>query len=328
MLDLPDRIHRLGELARDLWWSWNPDARNVFRRLDYPLWRLTAHNPVKMLALVPGESLAKAIASPSWLAQYDSAVAGLDAARQSETTWWAREHPGVSGTVAYFSAEFAVHQSLPIYAGGLGVLAGDHCKEASDLGVPLVGVGFMYPQGYFHQSISADGWQEERYERLNWNDAPVEQALAEDGRPCVTAVPLGDRTVLASVWRVQVGRVQLFLLDTDLKENAPWDRELSARLYGGDRETRLQQEIVLGIGGVRALKLLGYPAVALSPQRGARGVRGPAARARPLRTRPGLRVGDGRSAPHHRLHHPHTGGRGARRLSLPHGRNAPGGVVG
>ena len=258
MLDLPDRIHRLGELAGDLWWSWNPDARNVFRRLDYPLWRLTAHNPVKMLALVPGESVAKSIASASWLALYDSAVAGLDAAHQSESTWWARAHPDASGTVAYFSAEFAVHQSLPIYAGGLGVLAGDHCKEASDLGVPLVGVGFMYPQGYFHQSLSADGWQEERYERLNWSDAPVEQALAADGRPCITAVPLGDRTVLASVWRVRVGRVQLFLLDTDLEENAPWDRELSARLYGGDRETRLQQEIVLGIGGVRALQLLGY----------------------------------------------------------------------
>ena len=172
-----------------------------------------------------------------------------------------------TGTVAYFSAEFALHQSLPIYAGGLGVLAGDHCKEASDLGVPLVGVGFMYPQGYFHQSISADGWQEERYERLNWGDAPMEPALTPDGRPCVTAVPLGDRTVLAAVWRVRVGRVQLYLLDTDLEENAPWDRELSARLYGGDRETRLQQEIVLGIGGVRALKLLGYQPVALSPQR-------------------------------------------------------------
>ena len=166
----------------------------------------------------------------------------------------ARASRASTGTIAYFSAEFAVHQSLPIYAGGLGVLAGDHCKEASDLGVPLVGVGFMYPQGYFHQSITADGWQEERYERLNWADAPVEPALTADGQPCVTAVPLGDRTVLASVWRVRVGRVQLFLLDTDLEENAPGDRELSARLYGGDRETRLQQEIVLGIGGVRALQ--------------------------------------------------------------------------
>ena len=160
-------------------------------------------------------------------------------------------------TVAYFSAEFAFHQSLPIYAGGLGVLAGDHCKEASDLGVPLIGVGFMYPQGYFHQHLSADGWQEESYERLNWDDAPINTAMTPDGRPCVIAVPLGDRSVLAAVWRVHIGRVALYLLDTDLEENAPWDRELSARLYGGDRETRIQQEIVLGIGGVRALKALG-----------------------------------------------------------------------
>src|SRR6187402_2550320 len=171
-------------------------------------------------------------------------------------TWWQHRFNESPGPIAYFSAEFALHQSLPIYAGGLGVLAGDHCKEASDLGVPLTGVGFMYPQGYFHQAITPDGWQEERYERLNWEDAPIEPALTPDGKPCVTAVPLAGRTVLAAVWRVRAGRVSLFLLDTDLQENAPRDRELSARLYGGDRETRLQQEIVLGIGGVRALRAL------------------------------------------------------------------------
>jgi glycogen phosphorylase len=137
------------------------------------------------------------------------------------------------------------------------VLAGDHCKEASDLGVPLIGIGFMYPQGYFHQRVTAEGWQEEIYEQLNWADAPIEPATTPDGQPCVTAVPLGDRTVLVAVWRVRLGRVKLYLLDTDLEENAPWDRSLSARLYGGDRETRVQQEIILGIGGVRALRALG-----------------------------------------------------------------------
>src|SRR4030095_9964837 len=160
-------------------------------------------------------------------------------------------------SIAYFSAEFALHQSLAIYAGGLGVLAGDHCKEAGDLGVPLVGVGFMYPQGYFHQHLSAEGWQEESYERLNWADAPIEVAMTPDGQPCIVAVPLGDRSVLVAVWRVRLGRAKLYLLDTDLEENAPWDRQLSARLYGGDREMRVQQEIILGIGGARVLRALG-----------------------------------------------------------------------
>ena len=258
-MDLPARVHRLEALAYDLWWSWTPGVRPVFRELDYPLWRMTAHNPVRMLRLIPRETLDRAIADPAWLALYDRAVERFDEARSAQGSWCARTCPELAGkTIAYFSAEFALHQSLPIYAGGLGVLAGDHCKEASDLGVPLVGVGFMYPQGYFHQSISAEGWQEEVYERLNSTDAPVRPAVTPDGLPCVTAVPLGSRTVLVAVWRVQVGRVTLFLLDTDLEENAPWDRELSARLYGGDRETRVQQEIILGVGGVRVLKAMGF----------------------------------------------------------------------
>jgi starch phosphorylase len=255
---LPDRISRLEELAHDLWWSWTTGARQLFRTLDYPLWRVTAHNPVKMLQLIPRETLDSAAANPAWLAGYDRVMARLDQARSARHTWCATECPELTGTsIAYFSAEFALHQSLPIYAGGLGVLAGDHCKEASDLGVPLIGVGFMYPQGYFRQGLSADGWQQENYEVLDWATAPIAPATTPDGKPCVTAVPLGNRTVLVAVWRVRVGRVKLYLLDTNLEENAPWDRELSARLYGGDRETRVQQEIILGIGGVRALKAMG-----------------------------------------------------------------------
>jgi starch phosphorylase len=260
---LPERINRLDELAVDLWWSWNRDARRVFRRLDYTLWRATAHNPVRMLWVIPRAKLEAAAENPEFLRLYDHAIGLLDDARVARNTWWTTHFPHLGGqSIAYFSAEFALHQSLPIYAGGLGVLAGDHCKEAGDLGVPLIGVGFMYPQGYFHQHVSAEGWQEESYERLNWADAAIEPALTSDGKPCVTAVPLGDRTVLVAVWRVRIGRVKLYLLDTSLEENAPWDRELSARLYGGDRETRIQQEIILGIGGVRALKALGSdPAV-------------------------------------------------------------------
>jgi glycogen phosphorylase len=259
---LPERIHRLNELATDLWWTWNAQAREVFRQLDYTLWRQTAHNPVLMLRAVSAEQLTEAAQTPGFLQQYDEAIDALDRARAARDTWWQHQFSESPGPIAYFSAEFALHQSLPIYAGGLGVLAGDHCKEASDLGLPLIGVGFMYPQGYFHQKVSPEGWQQESYERLNWSDAPIEPAMTPDGKPCIVPVPLGNRSVLVSVWRVRLGRVKLYLLDTDLEENAPWDRELTARLYGGDRETRVQQEIVLGVGGVRALKAMGsQPAV-------------------------------------------------------------------
>jgi len=258
---VPERIRRLPELATDLWWTWNAQAREVFRRLDYPLWRQTAHNPVLMLRNVSPELLNHVAREPAFLRTYDAAIEALDRARSARDTWWQRNY-GFPGPIAYFSAEFALHQSLPIYAGGLGVLAGDHCKEASDLGLPLIGIGFMYPQGYFHQHVSSEGWQQESYERLDWADAPIEPAVTPDGSACIVPVPLGNRSVLVSVWRVRLGRVKLYLLDTDLEENAPWDRELSARLYGGDRETRIQQEIILGVGGVRALKALGSsPAV-------------------------------------------------------------------
>jgi starch phosphorylase len=261
---IPARLSRLPDLARDLWWSWNT-GRDVFRRLDYSLWRQTSHNPVMMLNRIDPAQLEMAATDPAFLAAYDAAVAATDAMRApGALTWWhAHLGPGAAqGVVAYFSAEFALHPSLPIYAGGLGVLAGDHCKEASDLGIPIIGVGFMYPQGYFRQRISPEGWQQEHYEHIDWDTAPIERAETIDGQPCVVLVPLADRSVLVQVWLVRLGRVRLLLLDTDLEQNAPWDRELSARLYGGGRETRLQQEIVLGLGGVLALRALGLtPAV-------------------------------------------------------------------
>src|SRR5438105_4760538 len=181
---LPARIGRLRELAYDLWWTWHPPAREVFRKLDYTLWRQTAHNPVLMLRRMAPEILERAATDPQFLGYYDAAVIALDGSRAAGRSWWAETlGTDASQAVAYFSAEFALHQSLPIYAGGLGVLAGDHCKEASDLGVPLIGVGFMYPQGYFRQRISAEGLQQEVYERLSWADAPIEPALTPDGKP-------------------------------------------------------------------------------------------------------------------------------------------------
>jgi len=262
---IPARLSRLPDLAYDLSWTWGP-GRDVFRRLDYTLWRESSHNPVMMLNRISAEALTRAAANPGLLAVYDAAVSAMDAGRaaaSSGKTWW-QEHVSADPTqvVAYFSAEFALHQSLPIYAGGLGVLAGDHCKESADLGVPIIGVGFMYPQGYFRQRLSPEGWQQEIYEQLNWENAPVVRAQTIDKQSCVVLVPLGTRSVLVQVWEVRLGRVRLLLLDTDLPENQPWDRELSARLYGGGQDTRLQQEIVLGLGGVLALRTLGLkPAV-------------------------------------------------------------------
>ncbi|MGO9096335.1 MAG: alpha-glucan family phosphorylase [Bryobacteraceae bacterium] len=262
-LALPERIGRLPELACDLSWSWSCEARQVFRILDYPLWRMTAHNPVQLLRTIAPEQVSRALNDPAFLAAYDAAIARMDGARTAAGSWWPSRFPELSGSqVAYFSAEFAIHQSLPIYAGGLGVLAGDHCKEASDLGIPLVGVGFMYPMGYFHQRVSAEGRQIEDYRRLDYDDVAVERALAPDGSPCRIQVPLGLHNLQVAVWRVRLGRVALILLDTDVPENATWDRELSSRLYVSEHEARLRQEIVLGVGGVRALRALGYqPAV-------------------------------------------------------------------
>jgi starch phosphorylase len=256
---LPNRIGRLNELAHDLSWSWSPQAREVFRNLDYAFWRLTAHNPVQMLRTISPERLQQAAASPSFVALYDAAIEELDRAREPGGTWWANRFPELSDCqIAYFSAEFALHQSLPIYAGGLGVLAGDHCKEASDLGLPLVGVGFMYPMGYFQQKISPEGRQIEAYRHLSYDDVAVERATGPDGTPCRVRVPLGMGLLQVALWKVRLGRVTLILLDTDVPENASWDRELSSRLYVSEREARLRQEIVLGVGGVRALRALGY----------------------------------------------------------------------
>jgi starch phosphorylase len=263
LVPAPPRIGRLNELAYDLWWSWNVGACNLFGALDEQLWAFTHNNPVQLLHLLDPARMIEAAADPSFVARYDAVIAAYDLARSPAGSWWTRQCPTTrAGAVAYFSAEFALHRSLPIYAGGLGVLAGDHCKEASDLGVPLVAIGLMYPKGYFHQNVTADGWQQEVYEQLDWSDGPIEPAVTPDGIPCSVTIPIANRSVRIAVWRVRAGRVTVYLLDTDVDQNSAHDRELSARLYGGDRTGRLQQEIVLGIGGVRALRALGIvPAV-------------------------------------------------------------------
>ncbi len=260
-LRLPERIGRLEELANNLWWSWHSQARDLFRVLDYPLWRLGGHNPVKLLREISTDKLAAAAADPAFLNLYDSVMSAFDAEMSDNNSWFATEYPNaLAGPVAYFSMEFAIHNSLPIYAGGLGALAGDLCKEACDLGLPLVGVGFMYPQGYFHQHISADGWQEEVYEQLSFDEAPIEPINpVPRSHWCgpLIQVELGDRSVQIGAWQVRLGRDNLYLLCCDIEGNMPEDKQLCARLYTADQEQRIQQEIVLGIGGVRALRALG-----------------------------------------------------------------------
>jgi len=255
---LPLSLARLGEISQNLWWSWTLEARQLFETIDPTLWFLTQHNPVKLLADVKPERLARLAEDPSYLRQYSAVIKLFDQYRANGHSWFSTQHAAsVKETIAYFSAEFGLHTSIPIYSGGLGILAGDHCKEASDLGVPLVGIGFMYPQGYFRQRITAEGWQEAAYAAFNREESPIHPALTPSGESCRIAVEIGGRTVAAVVWKVQVGRVPLYLIDTDVPENTPEHRALSARLYGGDQEMRLCQEILLGIGGVRVLRNLG-----------------------------------------------------------------------
>jgi starch phosphorylase len=257
MRKLPPRISRISELAYNLWWSWHEEGRQVFRSLDYGLWRTSGHNPVKQLNSIATEKLEAASRDPAFLELYDTVMGKFDA-EMMKAHEWCHETKMESpfGQIAYFSAEYAIHYSLPIYAGGLGVLAGDICKESSDRGLPLVAVGFMYPQGYFKQRMSPQGDQQEDYMQLDFDDAPIKTCAWPYGCGPLIPVQLADRLVYLKVWEVHVGRVNLYLMDTNVDENGPEDRMLSARLYTANEEERLRQLIVLGVGGVRALREL------------------------------------------------------------------------
>src|SRR2546422_3748874 len=201
---LPARIGRLTELAYNLWWSWHPEARALFAAIDPTVWAMTAHNPVKLLREVVPTRLLMLSQDPAFLRRYDAVMIAFDADLAARDTWFARSAPDLAKTaIAYLSAEFGIHNSLPIYSGGLGILAGDHCKEASDLGVPIVGGGFMYPQGYFRQRITAGGWQQAEYVPFNRLDFPIPQAMTPSGSPCQVKVEMGRPTVSALVWQVR-----------------------------------------------------------------------------------------------------------------------------
>ena len=255
----PDpRIARLSELAYNLWWSWHPEAQALYSDIDPDLWKQKNHNPVTFLRWVSQQKLDRAANDPAYVDRYHAVMVSFDHYMHPESTWYDQAYPDLRGRLmAYFSAEFGLHEALPIYSGGLGILAGDHCKAASDLGLPFVGVGFLYPQGYFQQRIDGEGHQQAVYEKLSFADVPATPAVGPDGGELMISVDLPGRTIYAKVWRIQVGRAPVYLMDTDVERNAPADRELSARLYGGNQELRISQEVVLGIGGVRVLRALG-----------------------------------------------------------------------
>ncbi len=254
---LPEPLARMHELAYNFWWSWNGDAVELFRRLDPDLWSDVAQNPVRFLAHVPQKRLDQVSADKAYLAHMDRVLEAFDGYMTRET-WFAKTHPEfVDAKIAYFSMEFGIHQCVPLHAGGLGILSGDHVKSASDLGLPLICVGLMYQQGYFRQRLTIDGWQMEEYPSTDFHQTPATLVKDDANHPLTIELPIGHRDVAVQVWKVQVGRIPVYLLDTNLPGNDPGDRDITQRLYGGDGETRMRQEILLGIGGIRALARMG-----------------------------------------------------------------------
>jgi starch phosphorylase len=245
-------------LAHNLWWSWQPEVINLFRDLDPIRWRQLDHNPIALLGEFTTERLETRAAELVLYSRINHAYRRLKEYLNSEQTW-ATTHSGVLGSkpVAYFSAEFGIHESVPIYSGGLGVLSGDHVKSASDLGIPFIAIGLFYDQGYFKQHLNAEGYQVEEYLDTKVENVPMKPALDAEGKPLSICIETRNGNLLAKVWRMAVGRVSLYLLDCDVEGNSPEDRELTSRLYGGDHRTRIRQELVLGVGGVKALKALG-----------------------------------------------------------------------
>ncbi len=253
---LPAALRRLEELAYNLYWSWTPQARDLYRDLSQALWERHGHNPVRVLLEVPQSRLEEAAADSQYLARLERALSDFDAYMKPETTWAENNAPELD-EVAYFSMEYGFAECLPIYSGGLGVLAGDHCKSASDLGLPFRAVGLLFHQGYFRQLINKEGWQEEAYDALDLTTLPLRPARTPQGEEARLSLDIAGRDVHLRVWQLNVGRIAVYLLDANVPENSPEDRALTARLYGGNQELRIQQELILGVGGLRALRVLG-----------------------------------------------------------------------
>ncbi|MFH1140430.1 MAG: alpha-glucan family phosphorylase, partial [Chloroflexota bacterium] len=254
---MPPRLKRLPDLAYNLRWAWDHDTIDLFRRLDHDLWETTMHNPVRLLGSVSQKRLEEVAADSSFVAHLDRVHRRLEKYMGCNNTWYNNAHGKDNVRMAYFCAEYAVTECLPFYSGGLGVLAGDHLKSASDLGLPLVGVGLLYQEGYYRQYINRDGWQGELYPSNDFHNMPVKPELGTDGKPVTIEVAYAGRQVCAQVWRAQVGRVPLFLLNTNIPGNSKEAQDITKRLYPGDMDWRIRQEVMLGIGGLRALRAMG-----------------------------------------------------------------------
>jgi starch phosphorylase len=261
--DLPHRIEGLGKLAYNLWWSWHAPARELFRALDLQAWRESGHNPVHMLSFLSSDVVENAVQDQEFLAHYDAVMDQFKAETTSPAGWFAAQYGHVAEPLVYLSAEYGLHVSLPVYAGGLGILAGDYLKECSDLGMPVVALGLIYSEGYVWQQIREDGWQQDVEKTLDRTYDPIQPILDGEDKQLLVQVPLFDPPVYVAVWKVNVGRVSLYLLDTDIEANQPWDRAIAHRLYASNPEQRLRQEIVLGMGGMRVLEALGIQPAAL-----------------------------------------------------------------
>ena len=256
--NIPEALAPLAEIGRNLWVSWNFDAISLFMRLDHEAWLSSHQNPVRTLGLASQERLDEMARDDSYLAALAHVYSRFRAYLRGNG-WFTGSR---ANAIGYFSMEYGLDESLPVYSGGLGMLAGDHLKSSSDLGLPLVGVGLLYRQGYFQQYLNPDGYQQESYPENDWYTLPVEVCRDVSGAAVRVSVELGNESVLAQVWRVQVGRTSLYLLDTNIPDNGERERLITAALYPGDRDARIRQEILLGIGGMRALKAVGIvPAV-------------------------------------------------------------------
>ena len=254
---LPEKLEALREIAYNIYWAWNPDALQLFRRLDSDLWEETNHNPVMLLGKISQERLREVENDDGFISHMNRVFVQLNIYME-ESTWYSRKYNDEDPNhIVYFSAEFGLTESLQIYSGGLGVLSGDHLKSASDLGLPLVAIGLCYKEGYFQQYLTSDGWQQERYEITDFVNQAMQKVLNDDGKPIKIELAFPGRSVYFQIWKIQVGRIPLYLLDTNVPENSDEDKNITRSLYGGGKETRIQQEILLGIGGIRALHAMG-----------------------------------------------------------------------